>query len=247
MAIVLPTEQRGPSKRWQDQKFLNIGAGKVGKSDFWSHGQHTFFFEFEPGLNHLSVMSLPCRSWDDFTEVCAELYRANAAKKFPYDTLVIDTGDKFIDRANDYVIERAKEKYKADVADKINSVGDIPNGAGWFQAKELVSLTLDKLVQFPAALVVICHVKTEKLKDGTREYNHDTINIGGQVGTSLLHWADHTLYWRTRTLGDRIERCLRTKPCEQFEAGSRGLVIPDGFKIEEDVEASYGKFRSLFT
>lgn len=246
MSIVLPTEKRGPSKRWQDQKFLNLGTGKIGKSDFWSRGERTFFFEFEPGLGHLKMMSLPCPAWENFTEVCAELYRAQQAGKFPYDTLVIDTGDKFIARANDYVIERAKEKYKSDVADKITGVGDIPNGAGWYQATNLVSLTLDKLKQFPAALVLICHVKTEKLKDGPREYNHDTINIGGQLGASLIHWADHTLYWKTRMVGDTVERNLRTKPCEQFEAGSRGNVIPDGFKIPANMDEGYRNFRALF-
>lgn len=245
MSVVLPTERGAPSKRWLDQKFLNIGPGKIGKSDFWSRGERTLFFEFEAGLNHLSVMKVPCRSWEDFTEVCGELYRTNQAGKFPYDTLVVDTGDKFIARANEYVIDRAKEFYKS-MADKIESIGDVPNGKGWYMATELISGTLDKLKTFPAAIVLICHTKTEKKKDGTREYDHDTVNIGGQMGTSLLHWADHTLYWKPRIIGDTIERFLRTKPCEQFEAGSRGNVIPDGFKITSDMDESYNRFRKLF-
>ena len=246
MPIVLPTVARAPSKRWVDQKFLTIGAGKIGKSDFWSQGERTLFLECEAGLNHLSCMSVPCRSWDDLTEVLGELYKANQAGKFQYDTLVVDTVDRFIDMANEYVIERAKDKFSSNVADKIETVGDIPNGAGWYNATNLVRITLEKMKMFPVALVLIGHVKTEKLKEGTREYKHDTTNIGGQMGSGLLHWADHTLHWRTRMRGEAIERCIRTKPSEEMEAGSRGNIVPDGFRIGESMKQSYMQFRSLF-
>ena len=246
MAIVLPTAKAAPSKRWHDQTFLTLGQGKIGKSDFWSQGDKTLFFEFEPGLNHLSVMKVSIRCWEDFTEALAECYKLLKAGSFPYDTFVLDTADRFIDCANEYVIGRAKEKYKSDMADKIESVGDIPNGAGWYQATTLVRITLNKLKMFPVALVLIGHTKSEKKKDATREYDHETVNIGGQMGGQLLHWADHTLHWRTRMRGDSIERCLRTKPSEALEAGSRGNVVPDGFRINGDMKDAYTKFRSLF-
>ena len=164
MSVSLPTVKSLPSKLWEIQKFLTLGMPKIGKSAFWAEGDHTLFLEFEAGLNHLNCMRLPIRSWEEFTEVLGELYKAQQAGKFPYDTLVIDTLDRMIDLANEYVIDRAKEKYKSDIAEKIESIGDIPNGAGWFQATNLIRITL------------------EKLKEGTREYTHATINIGGQMG-----------------------------------------------------------------
>ena len=161
--------------------------------------------------------------------------------------MVIDTLDRLVDLANAYVIDRAKEKYSGAIAEKIETIGDIPNGAGWYNATSLVRITLDKLKLFPAALVLIGHTKLERLKDGAREYTKSTINIGGQMGAVLLGWPDHTLNWRSREVGDIIERCLRTKPTEALEAGSRGNIVPDGFRVESSMAGSYAKFRALFS
>ena len=247
MAIVLPTVKTVPTTSWERQTFLTLGPGKVGKSDFWSQGDKTLFLEFEAGLNHLTCYRIPVRAWEEFIEVLGELYKAQKAGSFPYDTLVIDTVDRMIDLANEYVIERAKEKFKADIASKNETIGDITNGAGWYQATNIVRITLEKMRQFPAALVLIGHTKVDRRKEGVREYNKETINIGGQAGTSLLHWADHTLHWRARMRGDQVERCLRTKPSEELEAGSRGNMVPDGFRIDGSMKESYGKFRALFS
>ena len=245
--LTLPTVKTGPSKKWSEQKFLTIGQGKLGKSHFWSMGDKTLFLEFEAGLNHLECLRVPVRSWEEFVEVLNALYKAHQAGQFPYDTLVVDTLDRMIDLGNEYVIDRAREKYEKSVGSKIETIGDIPNGAGWFNASNLIRITLDKMKAFPAALVLIGHTKLDRLKDGTREYTKATINIGGQMGTGLIHWADHTLHWKARLRGDTIERNIRTVPSEELEAGSRGSVVPDGFRIDGDMKASYQKFRSLFT
>lgn len=246
MAVVLPTTKIGPSKRWGDQIFLTLGQAKIGKSDFWSQGEHTLFFEFEPGLNHLTVMRVPIRSWTEFIEVLGELYKLQQKGAFPYDTLVVDTLDRMIDLANEEIIDLAKAKYSSSVAGKIETIGDIPNGAGWFSATSLVRITLSKLKAFPAALSLIGHTKLEKMKDGTREYTKSTINIGGQMGAVLLGLPDHTLNWNARLRGEVTERCMRSKPTEAWEAGSRGNIVPDGFRVDGDMHAAYQKFRSLF-
>mgnify|MGYP001581901621 FL=1 len=83
MSVSLPTIRTGPSRAWKDQKFLTLGQAKIGKSDFWSQGERTLFLEFEAGLNHLTCFRLPCRSWEEFTEVLGELYRAHQKGVFP--------------------------------------------------------------------------------------------------------------------------------------------------------------------
>lgn len=223
-----------------------LGDGKIGKSDFWSRGEKTLFLECEPGLNHLEVMSIPCRAWGDVQNAGGLLYKAWAAKEFPYDTVVIDTGDRFVDFGNEEIIERAKEKYKAEVADKINSIGDIPNGSGWYWSTELIKNALSKFEQLPCAVVVICHVSKKEVKEPTRSYHRDTISIGGQTGTSLIYWADHTLHVRARSAGDTIERNVRTKPTDTLEAGSRGGIVPDGMRWGKDMTENYKDFRKLF-
>lgn len=190
---------------------------------------------------------MPCRSWSDIRDTYAELYKAaQDPATFPYDTIVIDTVDRFVAMANEEVIGRAKEKYKKEIADSINSLGDIPNGAGWYLATELIGNALKKFEALPCAVVLVGHVERKTIKEPTREVTRDTISIGGQTGTNFLHWSDHTLMMRARMAGDSIERCFRTKPTDTMEAGSRGGMVPDGFLITTDIKESYEKFRALF-
>lgn len=244
----LPKTKTPIDKTWKNQKFLMLGAGKIGKSAFWAKGEKTLFLECEPGLNHLEVYKVPCRSWSDIRDTYAELYKAaQHPESFPYDTIVIDTIDRFVGMANEETIMRAKEKYKKEIADGINSLGDIPNGSGWYASTELIGNALKKFEALPCAVVLIGHVEKKTIKEPTREVTRDTISIGGQTGTNFLHWSDHTLMMRARLAGDNIERCFRTKPTDTMEAGSRGDIVPDGFIIAKDLAASYKEFRGLFT
>lgn len=248
--MTLPLEATASSKKWIEQRFLMIGAGKSGKSSWWSWGDKTFFFDFEGGLKHLSVKKLPCRSWDDFIEVCRELYIAFKDGKFPYDTGVIDTYDRMVDMASEQVVELAKKRY-AKAVDKgleINVIGDVPEGVGWDMRTQLVSNAVNKLADLPWALVLISHVNTREITDGQRKINKDTISVGGQTGTKIIHWADHTLHVKASMNGSEIVRVIRTKPMDVLEAGSRGNVVPDGFRMEngEKERESYLRFRQLF-
>ena len=240
-----------------------LGQGKVGKSDFWSRGDRTLFLECEAGLGHLSVMSMRCTCWDDVRKVGGLLYeeaiklgfdpsnpkqtREELIGKFPYDTIVVDTVDRFVDYINEEVIHIAKEKYGPTVADKINSIGDIPNGAGWYWAANLSKNTLAKLELLPCAIVLIGHATVKEVKEDMRAaYDKSTISIGGQAGTNLLYWADQTLQMRARMNGEKLERCLRSRPAQSIDAGSRGEIVPDGFVVSEPMADTYARFRKLF-
>lgn len=250
--IALPTAKTKINKRWQDQKFLMIGAGKTGKSEFWGQGERTLFLECEPGLNHLEVMKVTCRSWADIRDVYVELYHAHqaslkpGAEPFPYDTIVIDTGDRMVRFAADEVIARAKEKYKKEIADAINTLGDVPNGNGWYLSTELVGNFLTKMEAFPAAIVVIAHIDKKEVVLPTSKYTRETISIGGQTGTNLLYWADHVMHVRSRQIGDEIQRNVRTMPTDTIEAGSRGKMIPDGMVWGVEPAANYKALKQLF-
>ena len=246
--IKLPTQKSEPTKKWEDQKFLRLGAGKTGKSHFWSFGDKTLFIETEPGLGHLKVMKVPVRCFEDFREVFGELYKAEAAGKLPYDTIIIDTVDKLVDITNEAVIGMARKKYSKSI-DKgleINTIGDVPEGNGWAWATGLFHNAITKITELPAAIVLISHITSKKIKDGIREYDKDTISIGGQTGTKLLHWADHTLHLRTSMKGDQIRRIIRARPTESMEAGSRGDIVPDGFELNGDMASCYKRLRQLF-
>lgn len=220
-----------------------IGPGGIGKSEFWAQGEKTLFVECEPGLNFLEVMKVPVRNWDDFINLGTALHQAQAAGNFPYDTIVIDTVDKWIDRANEEVIARGKAKFPKN---EISTIGDLPNGTGWFWATDLIDTYLDKLTKFPCAVVLIGHAENKKIKEPTGDYDKATVTIGGKMGTGLLHWADHTLHIQAYQQGTNLRRIVRTKPTQSREAKSRGGAVPDGWEWGDNMAANYKKLRGLF-
>ncbi len=243
--VVLPTKKRGVDKSWIHQKFLMLGQGGVGKSHFWSCGKNVLFLQTEAGLNHLEVEAIPIRDWADFVEAGSLLVQElNKSGQLRWDTLVIDTVDNWINMANEEVVRAGREKFtKAE----INSVGDIPNGAGWFQATNLVATYLRKLEALPMATVLIGHHNQKKVKEATREYDKNTISIGGNMGIQLLHWSDHTLYIEGKMVGENLKRKVWTLPSQLREGKSRGGLVPNGWEWEEDMGKNYEFLRKIFT
>ena len=244
--LILPTEATAPTKRWQDQRFLMIGQAGCGKSTFWSHDPNALFLDTEGNLTHLAVKKVAVRSWEDFREVYGLLYQAQAASTFPYSTLVIDTGDRLLACAEEEVIGRAKEKFK-NKADQIHTIGDIPEGVGWSACTKLMMTALDKLDQFPSALVMIAHVKQTKVEEPTSKYDKETISLWGGIGTNVLGWVKHTMHLTSYYTGDTIHRYVRTLPSKGLESKSHGGLLKDKTEWKTaDLKEEFAAFRQIF-
>ena len=242
MAIILPTKKSEPDNRWQSQKFGMIGSAGIGKSEFFSFG-NTLYLQCEAGLNHLSVMKVPITSWDDFREAVSSLIQAAQKKEFPWDTIVIDTVDKLVDYAQREAVARGKTKFKGI---EVNTVGDIPNGAGWAWAQDLVENGLSKLEELPCAVGYIGHLDNKEVKEPTRSIHKQTISIGGKMGGMLVAWPDHFLNIEAQIVGGECKRKVRTLPTQTLDAKSRGGIVPDGWIWDAKSEVNYTKLRSLF-
>ena len=238
--IVLPTQRSEVDDHWFSQKTGVIGPPGIGKSEFFSHGDKTLYIQTEAGLNHLRVMKVPVRSWDDFREVYTQLLQASP---FPYDTIVIDTIDKFVDLANQEAMERGRQKFKNI---EINTVGDIPNGAGWAWATDLVENALGKLEELPAHIIFIGHLEMKEVKLPTSSIHKLTISIGGRTGSMLMAWCDHILNIQAVSQGTKSTRTIKTIPTSTLEAKSRGGMVLDGWVWSEVSADNYTKFRSFF-
>jgi hypothetical protein len=242
MTIVLPKVKAEPDNRWVSAKFGMIGSAGIGKSEFWSHA-NALYFQCEAGLNHLSVMKVPITSWEAVREAVGALIQANQKKEFPWDTVVIDTVDKLVDYAQAEAVSRGKEKFKNI---EINTVGDIPNGAGWSWAQDLVENLLSKLEELPCAVVYIGHLDNREIKEPTRSIHKQTISIGGKMGGMLVAWADHFLNLEAQLVGGECKRKVRTLPTQTLDAKSRGGIVPDGWILSSNSEENFKKLRSLF-
>lgn len=240
--IVLPTVKSEVDKRWISQDILMIGPPKIGKSEFFSFGDKTLYIQCEPGLKHLSVMKLQCTSWDDMKNIYSSLLEASKGDSFPYDTIVIDTIDRWVDFVNEEVIDRGKEKFKSAV---INSVGDVPNGAGYSWAKDIANNALSKLSNLPACIVLIGHLSNKEITfENNVKMSMQTISLSPSIGTSICSWADHILNIEGgNKTGDRK---VRSRPTPSIMAGSRGKIVPEDFLWTANSEDNYKRFRGLF-
>lgn len=241
--LILPSEKSNPVKIWARQKFLTLGPGGIGKSDLWSRGK-TLFIATEKAHDHLNAMTVDVDTWDDFLEVGAELIKRKTAGDFPWDCICIDTVDRWVNMGNDYVINHAREKFKnIDIV----SIGDIPNGQGWYMATNLIGMYLRKLESLGVCISLIGHHNTKRIKEGVREYDKSTISIGGQMGIQIVHWADHILYIDGKMVGESVQRTVYVQPSQIREAKSRGCVVPNGWKWSDNMQENWDFLRGLFT
>ena len=223
-----------------------IGPTGIGKSEFFAQDENAFFIDGEGGLNFLSVNKLPVRSWEDLREVYALLRQAEQDGKFPYSIVVIDTIDKIVDYAEEEIISRAREFYTK-IANEINTIGDVPNGAGWNKTRGLVSNFLDKLEQLPCAIAYIGHLQIKRIEEGTRKYDKHTIAAWAGMAQELLAYPDHLLHIEAVLIGDKLRRTVWTKPTQSRECKSRGGIIENGWVWSDSMKENYQKFRGYFT
>ena len=243
MSVILPTKKTEIDNRFSSQRFGMLGLAGIGKSEFWAQDENALFLNTEGGLNALRVFEIPIRSWDDLREAYRILKASADAGTFSYSVIVVDTVDRLIDLAQEEVVSRAKEFYKKI---EINTIGDIPNGAGWYKQKEMVMGFFNKLELLPCAVAYIAHLDIKRIKDTTAEYDKATISIGGQLGDDLLAYTDHTLHLESHRIGDKLQRIIYTLPTQSREAKSRGSMIPNGMKWGENMAENYKQFRQLF-
>jgi len=104
MAVVLPTVKSEVDNRWCKQKSVIIGPPKCGKSELFSHAEKALYLQTEAGLNHLSVFKTPVTSWEEWEATYTALMQAKMKGELLYDTIIVDTIDKFVDSANQKAI-----------------------------------------------------------------------------------------------------------------------------------------------
>ena len=233
----LPEKKSVGSPIWNETKIGMIGLSGVGKTSFFAQDDKALFIEAEKGLSGETVFKVPARSWSDVEEIYKEL--ASRKDDFPYAIVVLDTIDRIVGYAEDRVVGNAKNFFK-NQADKINSIGDIPNGAGYFKTTKLVMSFLGALENLPCAVAYIGHLANKTIKpDMGQDYTRQTISIWGKLGENLLAWTDHTLHVKATLRGETLARTVYTLPTQSREAKSRGAVVPNGWKWEANSKVNY--------
>ena len=236
-----------PTKLWTRQKFITIGPSKSGKTKFWScAGDKAFWFRTEAGHNHVKTIGADVRDLKDFETWKTKLFQAKNSGIMPFDTIVIDTGDRLVDAITEDIIEKAKNKY---TKMEINAIGEIPEGQGWYALKTAINLHLKQLEDLNCAININFHVGTDVLNedgDSRKSYKKETINIGGKAGIALLAWSDSILHIRTGFVGDLQARKLVLRGSKTVEAGTRIKELPPSILWSDNDDDNFTKFRALF-
>jgi len=247
----LPVTRSGIDKSWNSQKFLMIGHSGVGKSTFWSFAKNPLYIMTEKGLNFLDVCKIECKCYADVMNVIDELLKRYeqckaANKEFPYDLIVLDTADKFVDMAYQATLEWADARYPKKGSHE--TIQDIADGTlGWSIRQSLVVRLMNELDKLPIAKAVIAHDEIKTIKEkGVQDYQKTTISIGGKVGGDFLAWADHTLLVIGKMNGENLVRTVYTQPSQSRDCKSRGGVIKNGWQWSNNDEENFKKLREQF-
>lgn len=236
-----------PTKLFRKQKFIMVGDPKLGKTKFWaSAGPKAYFLRTEAGHSHVSTVGEDCRSWADLVAARAKLMKAkNMLGALPFDIVVLDTGDRFVDLVNDDVISRARERF---TKIEINSIGEIPEGVGWFMATTQVKQYLKQLEDLEIGVAIIFHVAQDERDDELtgKKYKKDQIGIGGKTGMALAGWPDHIMHVRAAYIGDQLVRKVVMRGSKTIQAGSRLKSMPPELRWVDDDQKNFDEFRKLF-
>ena len=238
----LPTVKSELSDLWKDQTFIMSGAAKSGKTDFWAQGEKNFFIKTEQGHGFIKHLGLDARDWTELMGILGKLKKAQLANVFPYETVVMDTADRWLQLVDQDVIEWGQNKYKSS---EVNSIGDVPNGNGWAGRTNRINLFLKEFESLPCAKALIFHMDIDQLKDEGGDYKKETINCGGKAGRALLAWPNHHLHVKTKFVGDQLVRKVMLRPTKFMDAGSRGILPPE-LTWTQNSKENYDKLRAYF-
>lgn len=266
MAETISFERVKTKKEWRKQRFLVIGAAKIGKSELFSVGEGTLFLDVEGTLGNLDNIAKipkerPFLDWDELESAVDNLVALKHTGKFPahIDTIVFDTATRMVNLATIKTVELLNKKFNKEweSIEEINIGGDKGN-PGWPMRTNLVDNLLAKAKQLNVAIVVIGHMDRKKIKnDKGIEIEMQTISIGGNLGKAFVNNANHILNIISSNDNGIITRTVRALGTATIEAGSHGLCVPDNWvlvnpksRTTEDMQiaakANYDKLRSFF-
>lgn len=225
---MLPTAKSAPKEKIEDFTILLYGAPKIGKSSFCSKIPSTpLFLATEPGLNSLSVYQQPIPDWETFLKVCGEISKGN----HDFKTIVIDTIDNLYKCCVSHVNTSMHVVHEA----------DLPFGKGYSMIRNEFFRALTKLAMLQCGLIMIGHVKQEKVQTRTTEFFKSVPTIPTSVREHLLGWVDIILFADINADGERV---LRTKPNEKYIAGDRTISLLG--EMPDEVPFDFSQYSKAF-
>jgi hypothetical protein len=224
--LPLPTEKSLPTLGLQNLRAVLYGSPKIGKTSMLAHldNDHTLFIATEPGQGGIEAFVEECTTWEKFRAIGAAL----AEGDHPYKLVIVDTVDELQRMCADYVVAGLAGDRKGYV-----HASDFDYGKGWEAITSEFRLRVAKLCNLGLGVVFVSHVKEGTKKDRVgREISTIAPDVGQKGSRNwLLGFVDHIWYATSETSEDGDRRLIHTTPTENYEAGGRGVPLPDPIEM----------------
>lgn len=216
-----------PTKISRDLKgkyILAYGLPKIGKTSLVASFPKSLIFSFEPGTNGLNnIYKINVTSWKDFKLAVKQL--ANDKVKEKFDFVSIDTVDIAYELCEQYICS----------TNGVQSIGDIPYGAGWAKLKKEFSKIFRDIAIAGYGIIFISHAQEKTLKDAANKEYTRIVPACPSVGANIVNkLVDFIIYIGIEYDGpeDMIgTRYMYFKGNKYVQAGSRFKYIPDKAKF----------------
>lgn len=218
--MALPTEKTKQKTDFLTARVAVVGNPKVGKSTFASKlGDGVIFAATESGLDYLEVFSKKIDVYEDFINLIKDL----ESEKHGFKTVAIDTVDKLIEKAEEYICRK----------NKVNSIKDIPYGDGYKATKKLVSSDLDRLSDIGMGYTIITHSKDKQYISENIKYTAIGTSMSASYEESILGLVDFIFYCY---VDSNKKRMMLTKPTKFVQcAGDRSNILPPKMEMDPDL------------
>lgn len=217
--IVLPTEPRKVESQLSNLVTFIYGPPKIGKSTLASEFGRVLFFELEPGLNGLEVMTTgPITTWTEFCDWVTAVREDNGKT---YDAFCIDTVDILAERCSEHTNSRQGIMHES----------DLDFGKGWSVAKKELTRWVNKLAAVPdTGLILISHAHEVEIKTRNSSYNKTVPTLSKSARNLFLGMADVILFCDYAYSDNETERVLHGQPSRYWDAGDRFNRLPESIE-----------------
>lgn len=228
----LPTSRTPQRLSATTSKVLLYGMPKVGKSTLAASldPDHTLFLATEPGLGGLETFQQPIASWADFGRTCKEL----SEEEHDYTMVVIDTLENLVLFCRDATMKELG----------VNHPSDLEWGKGWDAVTGKFKMGVSFLASLGMGVWFVDHAKDVEIKQRVGTITKTMPTTTGKPRDFILGFVDHILFATVEHSDDGPLHVVRTKPSENWEAGTRikaGLPDPlpmDGELLKAEMEAA---------
>ncbi len=228
----LPTKKTSARLEFEKFQTLIYGPRFIGKSKFCSEIPDVCFLATEQGLGHLNVYKEDITDWKKFKELCREI----AQGKHPFKHFTIDTIANLYRYCREYVLAELGVKHESDVKGFAKGF-DLVNGE--------FNKVMVRFLMLPYGFTIVAHTRVDEIETPTGNYKKTSPDLPKSPRELLLQNVYLILYCDLENKKEAdgsvtTRRVIRTKGTRNYEAGTKGIVLPDV------IDLNYSKFVEEF-